>query len=41
LRIRNLLQTRLLQRQAREIQAHLDTLAAPGTDPQAKPERKS
>lgn len=41
LRIKNLLQTRLLQRQAREIQNQLDTLAAQGTGPQAKPGRKS
>ena len=41
LRIRNLLQTRLLHRQAREIQAQLKTLSAgEGTDPQTKPGQK-
>jgi len=41
LRIKNLLQTRLLQRQAREIQTQLETLAAKGTGAQAKPGQQS
>ena len=41
LRIKNLLQTRLLQRQAREIQSQLESLAPKGTKPQAKPGQKS